>query len=97
MSYADLNLGNILLSNSNDLDVKITDFGLAVEGSRARGYVETYDYKAPEIMMSPKQGYTVAVDCWSLYNPPGAPLETYIVGRAALVGCQFKTHFLFFD
>lgn len=66
MSYADLKLENILLSNSNDLDVKIADFGLAVHGSRAHGKVGTHDYMAPEIMMSSKQGYTAAVDCWSL-------------------------------
>ena len=66
MSYADLKLGNILLSNSNDLDVKIADFGLSVEGLRAHGDVGTYGYKAPEILMSPNQGYTAAVDCWSL-------------------------------
>ena len=66
MPYADLKLENILLSNSNDLDVKIADFGLAIVGSRARDIVGSLQYMAPEISMSLNQGYTAAVDCWSL-------------------------------
>ena len=66
MLHADLKLENILFTNSDDLDVKIADFGLAVEGSRARDVVGSLQYMAPEISVSLKQGYTAAVDCWSL-------------------------------
>lgn len=64
--HRDLKLENILFTRSGDLDVKIADFGLAVVGSRARDLVGSLQYMAPEISMSLNQGYTAAVDCWSL-------------------------------
>ena len=66
MLHADLKLENILFTKSDDLDVKIADFGHAVEGSRAIGIAGTLPYMAPEISISLSHGYTAAVDCWSL-------------------------------
>ena len=77
MLHADLKLENILFTKSDDLDVKLADFGHAVEGSRAIGIAGTDPYMAPEISLSLSEGYTAAVDYWSL----GIVLYVMMVGK----------------
>ncbi|ETO12581.1 mitogen-activated protein kinase 13, partial [Reticulomyxa filosa] len=54
---------NILVSQGK---IKITDFGLAqiTEGLDRTEYVITRHYRAPEVMLSPKQ-YDASVDMWA--------------------------------
>jgi len=75
--HRDLKPANVLISH--DCKVKICDFGLArgdmqldgddAEPDQAQGilteYVVTRWYRAPEVMLLPKQ-YTSAVDVWSV-------------------------------
>lgn len=68
--HRDLKPANILLNS--DCDLKICDFGLArsvTSSNDAPGllteYVVTRWYRAPEVMLSPKQ-YTKAIDVWSV-------------------------------
>ena len=62
----DLKLENILFSKSSGLDIKIADFGLATMSCRAHDISGSVQYMAPEIAMPLNEGYTSAVDCWSL-------------------------------
>lgn len=64
--HRDLKLENILFSKSSGLDIKIADFGLATMSCRAHDISGSVQYMAPEIVMPLNQGYTSAVDCWSL-------------------------------
>jgi len=64
--HRDLKLENILFSKSSGLDVKIADFGVATMSLRAHDKLGSVQYMAPEIAMPSNQGYTSAVDCWSL-------------------------------
>jgi len=65
--HRDLKPSNIL--TTEDCEIKICDFGLsrAIEDQKdiLTEYVVTRFYRAPEIMLS-SQGYTKAVDIWSL-------------------------------
>lgn len=77
--YRDLKPENVLLDHEGH--VRLTDFGLSKQemhekSSKAYTFCGTAEYLAPEILMS--QGYTVAVDFWSLgalmyYMLSGAP------------------------
>lgn len=64
--HRDLKLENILLSKSSGLDIRIADFGLATMSSRAHDMSGSLQYMAPEIAIPLNQGYSSAVDCWSL-------------------------------
>ncbi|XP_045569644.1 serine/threonine-protein kinase PLK1 isoform X2 [Salmo salar] len=75
--HRDLKLGNIFLSD--DMDVKIGDFGLATkiefEGERKKTLCGTPNYIAPEVLC--KKGHSFEVDVWSL----GCILYTLLVGK----------------
>uniref|UniRef100_A0A8C7IB81 Serine/threonine-protein kinase PLK n=1 Tax=Oncorhynchus kisutch TaxID=8019 RepID=A0A8C7IB81_ONCKI len=64
--HRDLKLGNIFLSD--DMDVKIGDFGLATkiefDGERKKTLCGTPNYIAPEVLC--KKGHSFEVDVWSL-------------------------------
>mmetsp|Transcript_30428 Transcript_30428/g.71123 ORF Transcript_30428/g.71123 Transcript_30428/m.71123 type:complete len:476 (+) Transcript_30428:246-1673(+) len=69
--HRDLKPENLLLkkkptSSSQDVDVKIIDFGLskAMEGPVARTFLGTRGYLAPEMLQ--RREYTRAVDSWAL-------------------------------
>ncbi|XP_042172061.1 serine/threonine-protein kinase PLK1 isoform X2 [Oncorhynchus tshawytscha] len=75
--HRDLKLGNIFLSD--DMDVKIGDFGLATkiefDGERKKTLCGTPNYIAPEVLC--KKGHSFEVDVWSL----GCILYTLLVGK----------------
>ncbi|XP_055763073.1 serine/threonine-protein kinase PLK1 isoform X1 [Salvelinus fontinalis] len=75
--HRDLKLGNVFLSD--DMDVKIGDFGLATkiefEGERKKTLCGTPNYIAPEVLC--KKGHSFEVDVWSL----GCILYTLLVGK----------------
>ena len=75
--HRDLKLGNLFLSD--DLQVKIGDFGLATrlehEGERKKTLCGTPNYIAPEILT--KAGHSYEVDIWSI----GCIMYTLLVGK----------------
>lgn len=75
--HRDLKLGNLFLSD--DLQVKIGDFGLATrlehEGERKKTLCGTPNYIAPEILT--KAGHSYEVDVWSI----GCIMYTLLVGK----------------
>ncbi|KTF76072.1 hypothetical protein cypCar_00027029 [Cyprinus carpio] len=75
--HRDLKLGNLFLSD--DMDVKIGDFGLATkiefDGERKKTLCGTPNYIAPEVLC--KKGHSFEVDVWSL----GCILYTLLVGK----------------
>jgi len=76
--HRDLKLGNLYLSNN--LEVKVGDFGLAAQLSashlRRKTVCGTPNYIAPEILDS-KEGHSFAVDAWSI----GVILYVLIIGK----------------
>ncbi|CAK9798983.1 Serine/threonine-protein kinase polo [Anthophora quadrimaculata] len=75
--HRDLKLGNLFLSD--DLQVKIGDFGLATrlqhDGERKKTLCGTPNYIAPEILT--KAGHSYEVDIWSI----GCIMYTLLVGK----------------
>uniref|UniRef100_A0A8C2YVJ2 Serine/threonine-protein kinase PLK n=1 Tax=Cyclopterus lumpus TaxID=8103 RepID=A0A8C2YVJ2_CYCLU len=75
--HRDLKLGNIFLSD--EMEVKIGDFGLATkiefDGERKKTLCGTPNYIAPEVLC--KKGHSYEVDVWSL----GCILYTLLVGK----------------
>uniref|UniRef100_A0AAY4C6V5 Serine/threonine-protein kinase PLK n=1 Tax=Denticeps clupeoides TaxID=299321 RepID=A0AAY4C6V5_9TELE len=75
--HRDLKLGNLFLSD--DMEVKIGDFGLATkiefDGERKKTLCGTPNYIAPEVLC--KKGHSFEVDIWSL----GCILYTLLVGK----------------
>ncbi|TUV13731.1 Serine/threonine-protein kinase PLK1 [Bagarius yarrelli] len=75
--HRDLKLGNLFLSD--DMEVKIGDFGLATkiefDGERKKTLCGTPNYIAPEVLC--KKGHSFEVDVWSL----GCILYTLLVGK----------------
>jgi len=75
--HRDLKLGNLFISD--DMDLKIGDFGLATRvdfaGERKKTLCGTPNYIAPEILA--KKGHSFEVDVWSI----GCILYTMLVGR----------------
>ncbi|NWS75054.1 PLK1 kinase, partial [Crotophaga sulcirostris] len=75
--HRDLKLGNLFLSD--DMEVKIGDFGLATkveyDGERKKTLCGTPNYIAPEVLG--KKGHSFEVDIWSL----GCIMYTLLVGR----------------
>eukprot|EP00667_Euglena_gracilis_P013821 EG_transcript_14276 len=85
--HRDLKLGNLFLSEN--MDVKIGDFGLAAEveyGERKRTLCGTPNYIAPEILDG-KQGHSFEVDIWCL----GVILYTLLVGRPPFETADVKS------
>ncbi|RHZ49258.1 FHA domain-containing serine/threonine-protein kinase [Aspergillus thermomutatus] len=69
--HRDLKPDNILMTSLADGSrVVLTDFGCAKlvqpRIERMSTKIGTYDYSAPEVLRSSRQGYTKAVDLWSL-------------------------------
>ncbi|GIK00317.1 hypothetical protein Aspvir_004339 [Aspergillus viridinutans] len=69
--HRDLKPDNILMTSLADGSrVVLTDFGCArlvqPRIERMSTKIGTYDYSAPEVLRSSRQGYTKAVDLWSL-------------------------------
>ncbi|KAI9306650.1 kinase-like domain-containing protein [Cunninghamella echinulata] len=72
--HRDLKLENIVITDINNLHVKICDFGLAtfeIKGSILETVCGTKEYAAPELISNKLEngkgkGYTKAVDIWSL-------------------------------
>ncbi|XP_054851594.1 serine/threonine-protein kinase PLK1 [Eublepharis macularius] len=75
--HRDLKLGNLFLSD--DMEVKIGDFGLATrveyEGERKKTLCGTPNYIAPEVLG--KKGHSFEVDVWSI----GCIMYTLLVGK----------------
>jgi len=73
--HRDLKLGNMLLSN--DMVVKIGDFGLAcrIVDSKAGGPCGTPNYIAPEVLA--RSGHGVEADIWSI----GCMMYAMLVGK----------------
>lgn len=76
--HRDLKLGNLLLTE--DMELKVCDFGLAAEvifeGEKRRTICGTPNYIAPEVLSS-KIGHSYEVDLWSL----GVITYTMLFGR----------------
>lgn len=71
IAHRDLKPDNILMTSLADGSrVVLTDFGCArlvqPRIERMSTKIGTYDYSAPEVLRSSRQGYTKAVDLWSL-------------------------------
>ena len=65
--HRDIKLENILFENSDRVNIKVIDFGLGsfiIPGKKHQGLCGTVGYTAPE--MYSNNGYTQAVDMWSL-------------------------------
>ncbi|XP_015732321.1 serine/threonine-protein kinase PLK1 [Coturnix japonica] len=75
--HRDLKLGNLFLSD--DMEVKIGDFGLATkveyDGERKKTLCGTPNYIAPEVLG--KKGHSFEVDVWSI----GCIMYTLLVGK----------------
>ncbi|XP_010156222.1 PREDICTED: serine/threonine-protein kinase PLK1, partial [Eurypyga helias] len=75
--HRDLKLGNLFLSD--DMEVKIGDFGLATkvefDGERKKTLCGTPNYIAPEVL--DKKGHSFEVDIWSI----GCIMYTLLVGK----------------
>eukprot|EP00158_Paraphelidium_tribonemae_P006687 Partr_v1_DN27934_c1_g1_i3_m11504 putative Checkpoint kinase 2 len=71
VSHRDLKPENVLVENcsSNYTRLIVTDFGLAKAGldhTNLKTFCGTMGYIAPEVLTPTADGYTIAVDCWSL-------------------------------
>lgn len=65
ITHRDLKPGNILVKDPNDLStVKLIDFGLCLNQTKADNYCGTTTYMAPEIVHS-RSVYTKSVDLWA--------------------------------
>lgn len=88
MIHRDLKLGNLFLSNN--MEIKIGDFGLATklefDGERKRTICGTPNYIAPEILEG-KNGHSYEVDMWSL----GVVIYTLLVGKPPFETNDVKT------
>lgn len=62
--HRDIKSDNIALESRNPLKVKLIDFGMAVQQSRAIDRVGAVDFLAPEVWN--QQLYTNAIDIWAL-------------------------------
>jgi cell cycle serine/threonine-protein kinase CDC5/MSD2 len=86
--HRDLKLGNLFLSE--DMQIKIGDFGLATHVSgdddRRRTLCGTPNYMAPEILNN-KDGHSFEVDTWAL----GIILYTLIIGKPPFETDSLKT------
>ncbi|ETO26438.1 mitogen-activated protein kinase HOG1 [Reticulomyxa filosa] len=85
--HRDLKPENILVSQGK---IKITDFGLAqtTDGLDRTEYVITRHYRAPEVMLSPKQ-YGASVDMWAF----GCVVAEMITRKVLFCGENlFQTH-----
>ena len=76
--HRDLKLGNLLLSSN--LEIKISDFGLATkveyDGERKHTVCGTPNYIAPEILEN-KNGHSYEVDYWAI----GVIVYTLLIGK----------------
>ncbi|KAE8148593.1 kinase-like domain-containing protein [Aspergillus avenaceus] len=89
--HRDLKPDNILMTSLADgCRVVLTDFGCArkIEPTNERMYtlVGTFEYNAPEIFNAHKQGYTKAVDLWSL----GSVTTVLLTGNVPFQGSRTK-------
>ena len=77
--HRDLKLGNLFISEN--MDIKIGDFGLATtiqfEGERKHTICGTPNYIAPEILEGKSVGHSYEVDYWAI----GVIIYTLIIGR----------------
>lgn len=71
IAHRDLKLENIMLiSQDNDVDIKITDFGLAKTSGKLKTFCGTPNYYSPEVLqrrhtIRGEGSYSVAADMWS--------------------------------
>ena len=86
--HRDLKLSNLFLSNN--MEIKVGDFGLATkincEGERKKTVCGTPNYIAPEILDS-KSGHSYEADIWSL----GVILYTLLIGKPPFETSDVKT------
>ncbi|OAF67198.1 Dual specificity tyrosine-phosphorylation-regulated kinase 4, partial [Intoshia linei] len=62
--HCDLKPENILLNKSNQLQIKVIDFGSSCyESSRVYTYIQSRFYRSPEIILG--ESYTMSIDMWS--------------------------------
>ncbi|XP_047123369.1 serine/threonine-protein kinase PLK1 isoform X3 [Hydra vulgaris] len=75
--HRDIKLGNLFINN--DMEIRIGDFGLAVQadkdGKKEMSVCGTPNYIAPEVLS--KAGHSFEVDTWAL----GCVMYTLLVGR----------------
>lgn len=65
--HRDVKMGNLLVTNRTNYNIKLIDFGLSIilpEGEYARDCCGTFIYTAPEVLL--KQKYNNKVDAWSI-------------------------------
>ena len=71
IAHRDLKLENIMLvSHHSDVDIKLTDFGLAKTGGKLKTFCGTPNYYSPEVLerrhtIRGEGSYSVAADMWS--------------------------------
>lgn len=71
ITHRDLKLENIMLmTKENDVNIKVTDFGLAKSGGKLKTFCGTPNYYAPEVLerrhtIRGEGSYSVAADMWS--------------------------------
>lgn len=71
IAHRDLKLENIMLVNQqSDVDIKLTDFGLAKTGGKLKTFCGTPNYYSPEVLerrhtIRGEGSYSVAADMWS--------------------------------
>ncbi|XP_022240033.1 serine/threonine-protein kinase PLK1-like isoform X1 [Limulus polyphemus] len=88
--HRDLKLGNLFLSD--DMEIKVGDFGLATrvdyDGERKRTLCGTPNYIAPEVLG--KKGHSFEVDSWSL----GCIIYTLLVGKPPFETSSLKDTYM---
>ncbi|KAI8334720.1 kinase-like domain-containing protein [Chlamydoabsidia padenii] len=89
IAHRDLKLENVIVINKAMLQVKLCDFGVSSYEQKFTPFVTccgTQDYSAPELLAPGKNGYTKAVDIWSL----GVMLYILLEGKTPYSGCNAK-------
>jgi len=70
VAHRDIKLENVVLTSSNSLDIKLTDFGFASYFDPSKPNLEdnigTYEYKAPELQHLIPKAMSENVDIWAI-------------------------------
>eukprot|EP00043_Microstomoeca_roanoka_P008439 m.81234 g.81234 ORF g.81234 m.81234 type:complete len:643 (+) comp14240_c1_seq1:420-2348(+) len=88
--HCDLKPENILLTEKNNDDITVIDFGSACfEHQKIHSYIQSRFYRAPEVILS--TGYSIAIDMWSL----GCILAELYTGHPIFPGRDEKEQLMF--